>query len=148
MERFIFKIAGDEKELEDYFRLRREVFVSEQGIFSETDVDEFDADPFHKVIHIVSVKLPEREVVGAVECYRIEGDTWVGGRLSARSRVPERARRHGAREVRRADDEGHGRVPKVPSYVQPQNVRFFQRLGWTPIETPRNITVFSPTHGG
>jgi putative N-acetyltransferase (TIGR04045 family) len=135
LEKFIFKIAEDEKELEGYFRLRREVFVKEQKIFSETDVDIYDTDPFHKVIHIVSVKVPDREIVGAVRCYRKEGDTWVGGRLSAAPGY--RNGRVGAGLVKFAvKTMKSGECRKFLAYVQPQNVRFFIRLGWTPIGEP------------
>jgi len=136
LEKFVFRVAGEEKELEDYFRLRREVFVEEQRIFGESDVDEYDTDPFHKVIHIVSVKLPEVEVVGAVRCYRIEGDTWVGGRLSAAPGY--RNGRVGMGLVKFAVQtmKSGGECKRFLAYVQPQNVRFFQRLGWTPIGEP------------
>lgn len=135
MEKFIFKIAENEKEIEGYFRLRHDVFVTEQKIFSETDVDEYDTDPFHRVIHIVSVKVPDREIVGAVRCYRIEGDTWVGGRLSAAPGY--RNGRVGAGLVKFAvQTMKSGDCKKFLAHVQPQNVRFFIRLGWTPIGVP------------
>lgn len=131
----IFKIAEDEKELDDYFRLRHDVFVKEQKIFSETDIDKYDTDPFHKVIHIVSVKVPDREIVGAVRCYRKEGDTWVGGRLSVAPGY--RHGRVGAGLVKFAVETMKSGDCKIfLAYVQPQNVRFFIRLGWTPIGEP------------
>jgi putative N-acetyltransferase (TIGR04045 family) len=135
LEKFIFKIAEDEKELEGYFRLRHGVFVKEQKIFNETDIDKYDTDPFHKVIHIVSTKLPDREIVGAVRCYRKEGDIWVGGRLSVAPGY--RNGRVGAGLVKFAvQTMKSGDCKKFLAYVQPQNVRFFIRLGWTPIGEP------------
>ncbi|MEQ9619494.1 MAG: GNAT family N-acetyltransferase [Deltaproteobacteria bacterium] len=132
MEKFIFKIAEDDKELEDYFRLRHDVFVKEQKIFSETDIDKYDTDPFHKVINIISVDQPNGKVIGAVRCYRKEGDTWVGGRLSVARGY--RNGRVGAGLVRFAvQTMKSGSCKKFLAYVQPQNVRFFKRLGWTPI---------------
>ncbi|MFI5322483.1 MAG: MSMEG_0567/Sll0786 family nitrogen starvation N-acetyltransferase [Thermodesulfobacteriota bacterium] len=135
MEKFIFKIAEGEKELEGYFHLRRDVFVKEQKIFGETDIDKYDTDPFHKVIHIVSAKLPDREIIGAVRCYRKEGDTWVGGRLSVAPGY--RNGRVGAGLVRFAvQTMRSGDCKKFLAYVQPQNIRFFIRLGWTPVDAP------------
>lgn len=135
MEKLVFKIAENEKELEDYFRLRYNVFVGEQNIFGKTDVDKYDIDPFHKVIHIISVKEPDGKIVGAVRCYRKEGDTWFGGRLSVANDY--RNGRVGAGLVRFAVQTMKSiDCKKFLAYVQPQNVRFFIRLGWTSIGEP------------
>jgi N-acyl-L-homoserine lactone synthetase len=60
MSEFILKIAETEKELEEYFRLRQEVFVEEQKIFSETDIDEYDKE----AIHIVAIERSTGKIVG------------------------------------------------------------------------------------
>ena len=49
MSKYMIKIAETEDELNEYFRIRHEVFVKEQQIFSDTDVDEKD----DKAIHII-----------------------------------------------------------------------------------------------
>jgi len=85
LENFLFKIAESESELEEYFHLRHEVFVKEQQVFCETDIDEYDTNPVHEVIHIIAVKESDGKMVGGVRCYKKEGDTWFGGRLSAAS---------------------------------------------------------------
>lgn len=132
MEKFIFRIARDEKELEEYFRIRREVFVLEQKVFQESDVDEYDTDPYHKAVHIVAVKESDGSLVGAVRCYRKEGDKWFGGRLSAAKGF--RNGRVGAGLVRFAvETMKSGECGEFFAYVQPQNVRFFERLGWEPV---------------
>ncbi len=136
MEKFIFKIAENEKELEGYFGIRQEVFVEEQSVFNETDVDTYDTDPFHKAIHIVALKESDGTMVGAVRCYRKEGDTWFGGRLSAREGY--RNGRVGAGLVRFAVKTMKSQDCKnFHAYVQPQNVRFFKRLGWEPVGEPK-----------
>jgi len=132
LEKFIFKVAENEKELEDYFRIRHDVFVEEQKVFDETDIDAYDTDPFHKVVHIVALKESDATMVGAVRCYRKEGDTWFGGRLSAAQGY--RNGRVGAGLVRFAVKTMKSGDCKIfHAYVQPQNVRFFQRLGWEPV---------------
>lgn len=132
MEKFIFKIAENEIELEYYFRIRREVFIDEQKVFDETDVDIYDTDPFHKAIHIVALKESDETMVGAVRCYRKEGDTWFGGRLSALQGY--RNGRVGAGLVKFAVKTMKSQDCKnFHAYVQPQNVRFFKRLGWEPV---------------
>lgn len=135
MDKFIFKIAEDEKELEGYFRIRHEVFVQEQKVFDETDVDAYDTDPFHKAVHIIALKESDGTMVGAVRCYRKEGDTWFGGRLSAAKGY--RNGRVGTGLVRFAvKTMKSGECKNFCAYVQPQNVRFFQRLGWEPVGEP------------
>ena len=42
MSKYIFKIAETEKELKDYFNLRNEVFVKEQKIMTDTEIDEYE----------------------------------------------------------------------------------------------------------
>ena len=137
MEKFIFKVAESERELEEYFRIRREVFVLEQKVFQETDVDAYDTDPFHKAIHIIALKESDKALVGAVRCYRKEGDTWFGGRLSAARGF--RNGRVGAGLVRFAVETMKSEDCKdFYAYVQPQNVRFFIRLGWENVGEPEN----------
>ena len=125
MGEFTFKIAETAKELEEYFCLRHEVFVKEQKIFSETDVDQYDQN----AVHIVAIDESTGNVVGAVRCYKKEGDTWFGGRLGA---AP--AYRNGQigpslvrLAVKTAKSNG---CKKFLAYIQPQNVRFFEKLGW------------------
>jgi putative N-acetyltransferase (TIGR04045 family) len=125
VKQFIFKIAETEKELEQYFSLRREVFVNEQKIFPESDIDEYDKE----AVHIVAIESSTGEVVGGVRCYKKDGDTWFGGRLSAS--LGFRNGRVGGNLVRLAVKTVKSRgCKKFLAYIQPKNVRFFQRLGW------------------
>jgi putative N-acetyltransferase (TIGR04045 family) len=131
MSEFILKIAETEKELEEYFRLRQEVFVEEQKIFSETDIDEYDKE----AIHIVAIERSTGKIVGGVRCYRKEGDTWFGSRLSANPSY--RNGKVGSNLVRFAVKTVKSRgCKKFLAYIQPQNVRFFERLGWKMIGEP------------
>jgi len=130
LENFLFKIAESESELEEYFHLRHEVFVKEQQVFCETDIDEYDTNPVHEVIHIIAVKESDGKMVGGVRCYKKEGDTWFGGRLSAASGY--RNGSVGAGLVKFAVETIKSTDCKIfLAYVQPQNVRFFIRLGWS-----------------
>lgn len=132
MGKIIFKIAENEDELEEYFHLRHEVFVKEQQVFSETDIDEYDTNPVHEVIHLIAVNESDRKMVGGVRCYKKEGNTWFGGRLSA---APDsRNGRVGAGLVEFAVQTIRSTDCKTfLAYVQPQNVRFFIRLGWSKV---------------
>ncbi len=129
MSKFTFKIAGTESELEGYFRLRHEVFVQEQKIFPETDIDDYD----HSATHIVAID--GSNVVGVVRCYKKEGDTWLGGRLGAAPAY--RNGQVGARLVRLAVRTVKSKGCKTfLAYIQPQNVKFFERLGWKTVREP------------
>ncbi len=131
MTEFSFKIAETERELEEYFRLRHDVFVKEQNIFPESDIDEYDKD----AVHIVAIEGSSGKVVGGVRCYKKEGDTWFGGRLSAAPIF--RNGRVGANLVRLAVKTVKSRgCKKFLAYIQPQNVKFFERLDWKTIGEP------------
>lgn len=124
-ERLRLKLAETPAELAGYRALRREVFVLEQGLFEEHDADPQDAGA------LPIVALAGERVVGVVRCYRKWEGVWFGGRLAV-------ARDHrtgtlGARLVRKACElmEARADVTRFFATVQAQNVRFFQRLGWT-----------------
>jgi putative N-acetyltransferase (TIGR04045 family) len=128
---FKFKIAETQKELEEYYRLRYDVFVKEQNIFPESDIDEYDLD----AVHLIAIDGPTGKVVGGVRCYKKEGDTWFGGRLSAAPGF--RNGRIGANLVRLAVKTVMSRGgKKFLAYIQPQNVKFFERLGWKSVGEP------------
>jgi len=131
MSKYIIKIAESEDELKEYFRIRNEVFVREQRIFPETDVDEYDRNS----IHIIAVESSSSDVVGVVRCYSKDGNTWFGGRLGA---LPDyRNGRVGSRLVRFAVNTAKSKgCKKFLAYIQPNNVRFFQRLDWEKIGEP------------
>lgn len=131
--RTVLKVAASGAELAAYHRLRREVFVEEQGIFEADDLDAADGAA------IPVVALEGDEVVGVVRCYRRFGGTWFGGRLAV-------ARGHrtgtlGARLVRLAVElmEARPDVQRFYATVQAQNVRFFERLGWLPCGRPFHL---------
>lgn len=114
-------------ELAVHYAVRHEVFVREQGIFAVSDRDDHDDVP--GVVHVIG--LCDGLVRGAVRLYPLDRDTgrWKGDRLAV---LP--ASRHlglGAPLVRfaarTAGDRG-GR--EMIAYIQPDNVTFFERLGW------------------
>ncbi len=128
---FTFKIAETERELKEYFRLRHEVFVQEQKIFSETDIDDYD----HNAVHIVAIEKSTGNIVGVVRCYKKEEDTWFGGRLGAAPGY--RNGRVGASLVRLAVKTVKSKgSKKFLAYIQPQNVKFFERLDWKTVGEP------------
>ncbi len=132
LEKILFKIAEKEDELKEYFHLRHEVFVTEQQIFSETDIDEYNTKPVHEALHLIAVKESDEKMVGGVRCYKKEGYTWFGGRLIAaqgyrNGRVGAGLVKFAVETIKSTDCQ------TFLAYVQPQNVRFFIRLGWSPV---------------
>ena len=135
MDDILFKPAGTPAERAGYFAVRHAIFVAEQAMFHGSDVDEYDADP--ATLHLVAVNSVDGEVVGAVRCYTTGDDIWYGGRLA----VLEGYRRHpaaiGPNLCRLAEASVVERgCRRFLAYIQMQNVRFFQRLGWTVVGDP------------
>ncbi|MBF2051619.1 MAG: GNAT family N-acetyltransferase [Elainella sp. C42_A2020_010] len=139
-----FKLATTPEELTAYFELRRLIFVQEQQLFSQHDVDEFDAVAYPIVAVLSNVRdhsesntrnHPQKhtqstQVVGVVRIYEVEPGIWYGGRLGTHP------------DHRRGWQIGKGLIYKAVTTantwgcqqflatVQQQNVRFFQRLHW------------------
>jgi putative N-acetyltransferase (TIGR04045 family) len=129
---YLFKLARTHPEIADYFTLRRKIFVEEQGLFQNDDVDTLDAIA-HPII-AVEADAPSLKVLGVVRIYEPEPRLWYGGRLGTH---PDR---------RKGWQIGKGLIYKAVTTanawgcdrflatVQIQNVRFFQRLHWDSLE--------------
>jgi putative N-acetyltransferase (TIGR04045 family) len=109
-----------------HFAVRHEVFVTEQGFFPGTDRDGHDEEPGTRQVLAESGGAP----VGAVRLYPLdEPGMWRGDRLAV---LPAfRSQGAGAPLVRfavtTAVELGGCRMT---AYIQPQNVAFFEHLGW------------------
>ncbi len=110
------------------FEIRGEIFVLEQGLFRDSDVDEIDA----KSIHLVAEW--DHQIVGTVRVFPMnEGGHWIGGRLAVRKEY----RNTGAGEilVREAMQFVKSRgCTKFIAHIQSENVSFFSRIGWKTVE--------------
>lgn len=127
--------AIGEQRLAEHFRIRRAVFVEEQGLFQGSDRDVHDSGP--DVVHVLATVGPVP--VGTVRLFPLDpsGELWQGDRLAV---LPEH-RVHGAGAplvrfaVAWAGAQG-GR--QMVAHIQLPNVLFFRRLGWSlsgPVET-------------
>ena len=118
--------ARTDDELSQAFNVRREVFVNEQKLFVDSDIDEFDA----RCIHVVAKK--EGRIIGTVRAFpdpQHRRGHWVGGRLAVLKEF--RDYRVGAALVK----EAMIRVKKkgcvvFTAHIQENNIRFFRKLGW------------------
>jgi hypothetical protein len=158
---FIFKIARSRDELAGYWDLRRAVFCREQGIFNDTDRDEFD-DSAIPIICESLIGGMEDSVVGAVRIYEREPGIWYGSRLcvaadfrNIKKLSPGVAIRNHQPVYRGLGALGAGLIFKAVSTahalgcqeflatVQHQNARFFQRLHWEPLS---ELQLFGISH--
>ncbi len=133
MGRVICKIAKTEDERRGHFAVRQAVFVEEQGLFTDSDVDKFDDN----AIPLVAVERESGIVVGAVRCYEAEPGIWYGGRLAVLAEARQHSSAIGPRLCRLAEkvviQQG---CQRFLAYIQLQNVRFFERLGWKCVGEP------------
>ena len=111
-----------------HYRIRHAVFVEEQAIFPESDIDEQDARD--DVVRVLGLK--GGQPVGAVRLYSVDEHTglWKGDRLAVLADC--RTRGAGAPLVRFAvaHARSHG-GRRMIAHVQVANVPFFERLGWS-----------------
>ncbi len=126
--RIVFKLAENIKEFEEYFCIRREIFVKKQKIFKDTDIDEYD----EKGIHIIAKDIDSNRVVGGVRCYNRGNGVWFGGRLAVLNNM--KIINIGSKLVKEAMREVKIRgCKRFLAYVQPKNIRYFKRLGWNEV---------------
>lgn len=133
MGRVICKIAETEAELAGHFAVRRAIFVEEQGLFTESDVDDFD----RQAVPLVAINRETGVVVGAVRCYETEAGVWYGGRLAVLKEARHNTEAVGPRLCKLAEKVVVERgCHRFLAYIQLQNVRFFERLGWRQVGDP------------
>ncbi len=131
---YTFEIATSPAHLQAHFDLRRQIFCEEQGLFEDSDRDEYDTQGYPIVALYHQPDMTPR-VVGVVRIYELEPRLWYGGRLGTHP------------DFRRGWRIGKGLIHKAVTTantwgcdqflatVQEQNVRFFQRLHWDSLET-------------
>ncbi len=120
--------ARNQFEKAEAFRIRKQVFVTEQGLFDQSDTDENDPDAIHLVAR------HQHKIIGTVRVYKEQTglDHWMGGRLAVEKEF--RTTRAGSALVR----EAMKRVKKkgctrFTAQIQEHNIPFFLKLGWTPV---------------
>ena len=123
----------------EHFDIRYDVFVDEQGIFTDTDEDTRDSDP--STIHLIG--LINGRTVGAVRLYPLDVgcEQWQGDRLAVLK--AHRTSRLGFELVQEAVAQASANGGLVMhAHIQLPNVRFFEYLGWHlegPVETYAGI---------
>ena len=126
------RVALSDEDVADHHRVRHEVFVREQGIFTGDDRDGWD-DGAVKVVARAGAR-----VLGAVRLYPLdEAGLWKGDRLAV---LRDARRLHvGAPLVRFAvETAGERGGTRMVAKIQARNVAFFRHLGWTSVGDPRD----------
>ena len=126
------RLAASSEEREMHWQVRDTVFVREQALFEGSDRDEHDDDA--ATLHVLG--LSGRVLGGVVRLYPLdEPGLWKGDRLAVLPAFRKLAL--GAALVRfavRTAGERGGDV--MIAFVQVQNVRFFEHLGWRRVDEP------------
>ena len=146
---YVFKTAHTEKELAGFWEVRKKTFCDEQNIFEDSDRDEFD-DTMIPIVCNSLIMGMEDQVVGAVRIDERESGIWWGSRLcvdsafrrvrfspsvSVRGHMPSRWNSVGAGLIYKAVTTANlSDCTTFLATVQLQNVKFFQRLRWEPLE--------------
>jgi len=113
------------EELAACFKIRKQVFVDEQKLFSESDQDEHDRD----AVHIAAVT--NHMIIGTVRIYKEEDGAWVGGRLAVKRKYRGKA---GKLLVLKAVEIVRSNNAKIfKAVIQEDNVPFFVNLKWDPV---------------
>ncbi len=131
MDRLICHPVRTKIQQEKAFEIRREVFVEEQNIFTNSDRDENDSKSIHLIAEL------DHQVIATVRVFPVNRNGhWVGGRLAVRKEF----RNSGAGEllVREAIRYVKYReCKKFTAHIQVENIPFFYQLGWRIIGSPK-----------
>ncbi|RYD39364.1 MAG: histone acetyltransferase [Verrucomicrobiaceae bacterium] len=145
-------MARSQEDLDGFFKVRREIFCEEQGIFTEDDRDMFD-ETMMPIVCKTLIAGMEDSVAGVVRIDERRPGVWYGSRLGVardfrriRHFSPGVAVRNMQPCYEGLGALGAGLIHKAVSTanalgcieflatVQHQNARFFQRLHWEPLE--------------
>ncbi|OGL39467.1 MAG: hypothetical protein A2149_01280 [Candidatus Schekmanbacteria bacterium RBG_16_38_11] len=119
-------MAKSREEILECYKIRYEIFVCEQKLFSESDKDKNDKDS----VHILAKR--NGEAVGTVRIFMKKNNIWFGGRLA----VLKKARRGDASKLLVKKAVEIAKIKKAKrflAWIQVANVNFFLRLGWKKI---------------
>ncbi len=127
--RFLIEPCSTAMQLDDYRRLRREVFVAEQGLLAGSDRDDIDDDP--RMVVLIATE-PDGTVLGGVRlapCTDPDLGWWSGSRLVVTAAA--RTSGVGPALIRAACAYAESRgALRFDAMVQSQNEPLFTRLGW------------------
>ena len=118
------QIINDE-ELAQCFDIRRKVFVQEQHIFENSDIDDHDGNAIYLAAFF------QNRIIGTVRMYSDDAGNWWGGRLAVLEKYRGRAGRAlviaaVALVKQRGAEHFYANILK-------ENINFFKTIGWRQI---------------
>jgi putative N-acetyltransferase (TIGR04045 family) len=137
------KHVTDHWERRACIELRRAVFCDEQGLFDGSDVDTIDETAILIAAIACVAAIPER-IIGTVRIHQSAPEVWYGSRLAVHPDFRSICSL-GKELIRHAVCTAHARgCQRFLAHVQQQNIKLFQHLHWTLLET---ICVRDRPHG-
>jgi len=130
---YLIKWATEDWEFNGLWKLRRDVFCEEQGVFEGDDRDATDqiATPLVALACIGGIP---NEVVGTVRIHSSDPGVWWGSRLAVSADYRKQGHL-GAALIRLAVTTAHAQVCHTfLAQVQSRNVPLFRRLHWASLE--------------
>jgi putative N-acetyltransferase (TIGR04045 family) len=125
--------VGAARERARHLTIRHQVFVEEQAVFAESDLDARDGED----TTVAVLGYVDGIAVGTVRLFPLDPaqGRWQGDRLAVLSAY--RTHGVGAPLVRFAVATAGARGGRtMVAHIQPDNVAFFRRLGWAPMGVP------------
>jgi putative N-acetyltransferase (TIGR04045 family) len=136
------KQAGLAWETEHAYRLRRQVFCAEQGIFDGDDRDDIDARA-QLLVALACIGGTPEQVVGTVRIHEEEPGVWFGSRLAVDAAFRKQGQL-GATLIRLAVSSARAQGCKTfLAHVQSQNLPLFVRMHWDPL---RELSLLGRPH--
>lgn len=124
-QRITASVAHEAWQIAGYFRLRSEIFATEQGLFEGSDRDALDEHATPIVAQGEIAGMPDG-VVGVVRIYHQGDDTWFGGRLGV-AHAYRRVGAVGAALITEAVSTAHAwGCRRFLATVQAANARYFE----------------------
>ncbi|MBC2716297.1 MAG: GNAT family N-acetyltransferase [Desulfobacteraceae bacterium] len=133
MKDFTIIEAENKEDIHNAYQIRKEVFINEQKLFSETDIDEND-------IHACCLlALHEEAPVGTVRIFSNgKNGNWMGGRLAVKKKY--RGFAVGEQLVKKAVSLAREKgATYFSANIQKPNVPFFKKLNWKEESEPFSI---------
>ncbi len=118
-------IAKTEEEIQKCLEIRHRVFVEEQKLFQNSDIDKLDRRSI-----LLYAKIDD-EIIGTVRLTQLNRDLWLGSRLAIQKEYRNGTGYELVKCAERYVQENGGGI--LRAYIQKRAEKLFRRLGWKSI---------------
>ncbi len=102
--------------------IRKQVFVEEQKLFSDTDLDLHDKGALHIAAFL------NDQIIGTVRIYKEKDNVWIGGRLAVKKKYRGKAGK--LLVLKAVEIVKNNKADVFKAIIQADNVAFFTSLKW------------------